>query len=550
MDPQPQMTSDLEPRQTPTRSGFVASARVVAGLTLLSRVFGLARDVVCSRVFGAGPVWSAFALAFLIPNLFRRLFGEGALAAAFIPQYAQLHEQDVTEADRLASATVTMVLAGLLVLTGLIELGLWYTLSALDLSDSGALAIRLAMIMLPFMPLVCMTALLGGMLQTHGRFAPTAAAPIVLNICMIGAALIWGMAPDVDLQLAAGRVGVAVVVAGLLQVAWALHALHGSVRWTTQLRGAGASVQKLLRQMGPVLIGLGALQINQLLDGLIASWPLLVGPDFWIPGRGVVAYPLDESSNAVLFFAQRLYHFPLGVFGIALATAAFPMLARQTIDREAFRGTLSRGVRLSLFIGVPASVGLAIVREPLAGAAFLGGRFETADLERVSNVLLGYAPAIWAYMLTHFLTRAFYALGDMRTPMRVSIAFVIVNTALNLILIWWLREAGLAWSTSICAIAQCLILARILRSRHQVAPAGDVRGLALWTITTSGLMAGILIVIDLLAGRATDPGAWSGRLVVLLALVAAGGLIYGGAAHVTRRPELGWLMERQPKDEA
>jgi len=164
--------------------GFAAGFRVVSGLTVVSRISGLARDAACSRIFGAGPVWSAFAFAFLIPNLFRRLFGEGALSAAFVPLYAQTLKRDPAQADRYASAVLAATLAGLGLIMLIGEALILVLLTATPMGESGGLALRLTMIMLPYMPMVCATALLGGMLQCRDRFGPTASAPIVLNLAL------------------------------------------------------------------------------------------------------------------------------------------------------------------------------------------------------------------------------------------------------------------------------------------------------------------------------------------------------------------------------
>lgn len=523
----------------------MSAARLVAGLTALSRVAGLIRDGVCSRIFGAGPVWSSFALAFVLPNLFRRLFGEGALTAAFVPEYAQLRKHDPDLADRFATATALLVALGLAVVTLAIEGALLVILKATPLGESGGLTLRLAMIMLPFMPLVCLTALLGGMLQTHDRFGPTAAAPIILNFCMIAAAVGWGWFSNRSLEIVAIAVAVSVVAAGLLQTAWSLAALRSHLRWRRRLSDVGAPMRRLFQRMGPALIGLGALQINTFLDGLIAGWPVLVGPTIGIPGVGAIDYPLDEASNAVLFFSQRLYQFPLGVFGIALATAVFPALSRFSDDAASFRETLVRGLRLAVFIGLPASVGLIAVRSDLTAVILGGGRFGEADATRVAAVLLGYATAVWAYVASHVLTRAFYASGDTTTPMRVSLATVGANLALNLALIWPLGEAGLAWSSSICATAQCGALAMIWRRRGAVGLDGAsmMSGIRFSALLT-GAMAIALGVLAWLRPLTPVIEGWGGHLVWLIATVAIGAGTYLALAWRLGRPEMAWLIER------
>jgi putative peptidoglycan lipid II flippase len=520
-------------------ASFISGARVVAGLTLVSRVLGLVRDMVCSRVFGVGPVWSSFALAFLIPNLFRRLFGEGALSAAFIPSYASLLETDPAAAQRFARLVLlgTMTLLTLLVLVGEALLALLLLTPA---AETGGLAIRLAMLMLPYMPLICAVALLGGMLQTHGTFAPTAGSPIILNICIITAALvflgnIWAVA-------------VAVLVAGLMQVGWSAWALHGRIAWRGPVAGAGRELKRMLHLAGPMMLGLGALQISTFIDGLIAGYPVTFGETLpaWLPGSlGGLAYPLDEASNAVLYYGQRLYQFPLGVFGLAIATAIYPSLSRLANDRPAFVETLQRGLRLSVFIALPASVGLLVVARPLAATLFLGGRFDIEGVERVGAVLAAYSAAVWAYSVNHLLTRAYYARGDSRTPVRISLFFLTLNLALNLTLIWFMGEVGLATATATCAVLQSAALLVVLDRRLA---AGEARVLdratliaCAWIFVMSAVMGVAVWLVQRLLGQTVEWSTWATHLAVL---VAVGVAVFGVAALVLRRPELKWLVTR------
>lgn len=521
---------------------FVRAARTVAGLTVVSRVAGLARDAICARIFGAGAVWSAFALAFMLPNLFRRLFGEGALAAALVPEYARLVRDDPALARRFATAAMgaTIVVLAMVALVG--EAILFALLRFTPLGESGGLALRLAMVMLPYLVLICAAAAGGGMLQTHDRFGPAAASPILLNLCIIGVASVWAWRLERSLEATAFAIAGAVLAAGVLQVAWTMLALRPHVRWSRTIEGAGVPLRRMARRMGPVILGLGALQVNTLLDGLIAGWPVLVGPTITLPGAGTVAYPLDESSNAVLFFAQRLYQFPLGVFGIALATAVFPALARESDDRERFGATLRRGVRLTLFIGLPAAAGLIAVRTDLATAILEGGAFGEGDSARVAGVLLGYAPAIWAYALTHTLIRAFYALGDTRTPMKIALATVCANVLLNIALIWPLAEAGLAWSTSICATGQAVALAVVL-SRRMGAPVFDGPTRAGVGRCLAATLAMSVVLLPASLGLLSTPG-WGASVAALAATVVVGAGVFLGACVLLRMPELRWAVER------
>ena len=533
----------MTPAHNTTDRGFVGAARVVAGVTLLSRVFGLARDAICSRVFGAGAVWSAFAFAFLLPNLARRLFGEGALTGAFIPEYTRLLDEDRAAANRYASAMLGLTIAFLSALAIAGELVLLALLTLTPIGRTGDLAITLALVLLPFAPMICVTALIGGILQTHGRFAPTAAAPVILNACIIAGVVLWKLLSGADLEHAAYSAAGGILVAGALQIGWSLLAAREFTSWTRVRTGVRAPVVRTLKRTAPVIVGLGALQINTLLDGLIASWPVLVGATITLPFAGTLDYPLDEQSNAALFFASRLYQFPLGVFGIALATAVFPLLARQAKDPSAFDTTLRDGLRLSLFIGLPATLGLVLVRDDLTSVIYAGGLFDDASVRRVSFVLAAYAAGVWAYIANHTLTRAYYALGDTTTPMRVSLLMVGVNVALNLALIWRLGEAGLAVSTALCGAGQFLLLAAMWR-RASGRPIGagwfSPTALVL-TMVMGGCVLGLQTALDALGVLAHG---WGGSVVRLGGAIVVGTSVYLALAALLRRPELRLLLSR------
>ncbi len=535
----------------PAPIGFIAAARTVASVTVVSRIAGLTRDAVCSRAFGAGAVWSAFTIAFLIPNLFRRLFGEGALAAAFVPEYARLLNRDPALAARFAAACV----AGLVLLLALITLVgelLLFALLVTPLEEAGGLTIRLTMVMLPFMPLVCATALLGGMLQTHGTFGPTAAAPIILNLSIIAAAAITALALDAPLETAAMAVAGAVVLAGALQLAWSLLALRGKVAWRRPAADVRPAVRRLLVRMAPVALGLGAFQLNTLLDGLIAGWPVLLGDTIRVPPFARVAYPLDEAAASILFFAQRLFQFPLGVLGLALATAIYPTLARHAEAPAAFSETLARGLRLALFLGIPAAAGLALVRDDLAVVIFQGARFTPDDASRVADVLLAYTPAIPAYFLIHLLTRACFARDNRRLPIMVGFTGVGINLAANVGLIWFFAEVGLAMATSLSALLQVALLLRLGPRRLETGPLlRPLLGPASFAaVSTLGMIAVLALLLSL--APEVDPTSWTARLIRLLVVVAIGALLYAAAARLARREELQWLLARakRPHDSA
>ena len=524
---------------------LAGAVRTVSLMTLASRIGGLVRDVLLGRIFGATVIGSAFAAAFSIPNMFRRLFGEGALSAAFIPEYTTALRDDPRQADRLASLTVALLALVTASITVIIEVALLGAIWLTPPDPERTLSLELIMVMLPFMPLICVVAIQAGMLQVHGRFGPASSGPLLLNgfVIAVGGWCLW--TGNLAGRSTAFVLGVATMLSAVTQCAWFFILLRPHVRWTAAFREARPRATSMLRKFVPVAIGMGTLQLNAFMDTLIAMYPIWVGPA--LLGR---AYPMDGHSNIIIALTQRLYQFPLGVFGVAVATAAFPMLARHAHEPDKFAATLRRGLRLSLFIGLPASVGLCMIRAEATAVLYGYGRtgWTPEDLHRSALVLLGFAPAIWAYSLNHVLTRAFYARGDTRTPMTVSLWMVALNLGLNLALIWPLREAGLAWSTSIAAIVQCAVLSRLSRRLLDGAPpqGGHVIDGPTWKAFAriaagSVLMAGFVwLTLSIMPVRDT----WTGTVVRLSAGCSAGLASYLGLAVMTRTQELRWLLHR------
>lgn len=539
---------------------FERHARTSSILTFASRITGLVRDAALASVFGISPFTDAFNFAFQIPNLFRRLFGEGAISAAFVPRYTELVRDDPERARRYAGVMLgflaiilwTIVLVGEVALLWMwsraptveVAMGIPTHAGGVVLPTVGTryarLAYELAAIMLPYMPLVCLVAVGGAALQTHGRFGPTAGSPILLNILMIAAML--GLYPlvvsgSIDPETHLRVLSLSVLAAGVLQVAWTYAALRPHrLAFTPRDGHARELVRATLLGAGPMMLGLGVLQVNIVVDGLIASWPSIVGPT--ILG---FEYPLEEGAMTALTNAARLYEFPLGVFGISIATAIFPVLARQNQDPPAFMATLRRGLRLSMFIGLPASAGLMLVSREAVGVLFQRGAFGPEDTARVASVLLGFAPAIWAYQANHILTRAFYARKEPFTPVKVAVAMVGLNLILNATLIFTpLREAGLACSTSVCAVVQSAILARVLSRTLRDGGAGRMLDReVVASVARSAAATGCMVLAVAATARLLPESAGVREMAVaLVAKVGVGALAYLAVARVLSPQEL------------
>lgn len=573
-----------QPNDAATR--FVGHAVLVSVLTFLSRVMGMARDLVMAACFGMSALSDAFWIGFIVPNLFRRLFGEGALTASFIPVYSGLVERDPQTARRLVWLCIGCLSVVLGIITLLGELILALLPRVADVSSDTLLAIRLTMIMLPYMPMVCVVALMSGVLQVHHRFGPPAVAPILLNVMMIAAALLstWGWDDPEHLRWAIHVVAWSELITGLFQLGWVGWAMLPYAGWTTAFQGARAAFREILTTMLPMTVSLAIFQINTLVDSLVA-WGLSPknGHDGAMNLLGwTVAYPIQPGAVTALQYAQRLYQFPLGVFGIAVATAIFPMLSRAApgralgknlgkspaptpgnssaanstakdgsgpcdpqADSTLFRTILQHGLRLTMFIGLPATVGLILLREPLVRLIFERKQFTAEDTTRVATILAAYATAVWAYSMSHVLQRAFYALKDAKTPLRISLYMVAMNVCLNLTLVWWLGATALALSTALCAMVQvaCMLVA----IRKRVPNPVDAGVLSGWgqTAVLTAVMAGIiwptLLAVD-------HPGlGWVPTAGLVGGLLLVSFVVVFGGAKLWRLDEMGWMLSRSAK---
>ncbi len=434
---------------------------------MLSRILGMIRDMAFSFFFGASGWMDGWAIAFKIPNLARRLFGEGAAASSLIPVYSEELQRNQKDARILASTVVSVILVILTagVLIGEIGIWAWYVLIDPDAK------LALSGIMLPYMILICVVAILAGILNAHRHFAIPAAAPIVLNVFIIGSLFfsgwIIGMEPDRQVFV----VAVAVVIAGFVQLIMQIPPLRARgihIRPAWQVKSD--AFRKVILLMGPMVLGLTATQINTLADDLIACW-LSGSPekgDFFTFFSNQIKYPLYEGAVSQLYYAQRLYQLPLGVLGISLATAVFPVMSEHAAkkDFDALKETIAKGLNCAIFVAIPATVGLMLIGRPLVSALFEHGRFTNADTRTVAITLCFYAVGLSGFFAQQIVTRAFYSTKDSKIPAKSAAIAVTLNIVLNLTLIWSMGTAGLALSTAICSYLQVAILLTVLLRRY------------------------------------------------------------------------------------
>jgi len=451
---------------------LIAGARITSLGTLLSRVLGMVRDMATAALLGlsGGGVMDAFVIAFRIPNLFRRLFGEGALAASYLPVLAAELERGRTSAWQLASVVVTWLAVLLAVLVALAEgfFGLVW-LAWGDVPGVGLL-VGLGAVLMPYVLFICLAAQVAATLHALSHFSAPALTPALLNVCWLVAA--WAIAPQFapDKHAQAYVLAVSVVVAGVLQLGVQLPVLRAfEFRFDYNWAASRDAVTRIGRALGPMILGLAVTQLNTLLDSLIA-WGLSApgGATQRIAWLGsAVAYPMEQGAAAAIYYGERLYQFPLGILGLAVATAIFPMLSRHAArgDHRQLGSDLTFGLRLVLFLGVPAGVGLIMLAEPLARLLFERGQFTARDTARAARMIACYASGVWAYCGLSVVIRGYYALGDRTTPVRVGLWAMALNLVLNLLLIWRLAESGLAVATAMVAGVQVLVLVIIFSRR-------------------------------------------------------------------------------------
>jgi len=531
-------------------ASFLRHLPTVSGLTLLSRVAGLARDAALAHVLGAGWVMDAYAMAFRLPNLLRQLLGEGALSAAFVPVFTgYLEKGGPRAANRFMSLMIVLLVTALAAVT-LVADGV--LLVARHLSEPGTkwhLIFSLAAVLFPFGLLVCLVALLQAALNCRHHFAMPALAPVVLNLFIIAGAVLAGRMVGGDAVVQVYVIAGAILVAGLVEVAIQVPVMRRvglEFRPAWDLRDEG--LRRVLRLMGPMAVAIGLVQFNVFLDSLIANLlsPNQAGAEAFRLGPWAVAYPMRTGAASVLYYGPLIYQFPLGVFAIALATVIFPVLSRHAVRRD-FAGlarTASHGLRLTLFVGIPAGLGIVLVSEPLVGLFLAHGRFAEAPdaAERTAWVAGLYSLGLWAYSANHIFLRAFYALEDIRTPLRIALVAAGVNLVLNLVLVWPLAEGGLAVATVVSAVVKLAALAWVL-GRRSAGPAWrEVGTSAMRTVAASAVMGLAVWAAMHWAAPALAPAGRTLQAVQLAAGVAGGAVVFAVVARLLGAGELGDLL--------
>ena len=499
------------------------AASTVSLLTLASRVTGLVRDLLMASVFGANALTDAFNVAFRIPNLFRRLFAEGAFSQAFVPVLAATKTQEGEEATRVLIRSVATALAWALVLACVLGvLGapvlVWLLASGLRQNPEGYdAAVLMTRWMFPYIGFMSMVALSAGVLNTWKRFAVPAATPVLLNLCMIvaawwGAPLLAARGVEPIYAMAGG-----VMLGGVLQLAAQVPVLHrlgllprigvtwGAVRtaWQTQ------QVRRILTLMAPALLGVVVAQLSLMINTQIASY-------------------LAPGSVTWLFYADRLMEFPTALLGVALGVVLTPQLAsaKAADDSARYSAMLDWGLRMVVLLAVPCAVALLTFAQPLVATLFHHGKLTDGDVGQIAVALAGYGAGLLGLVAIKVLAPGYYASQDIRTPVKIAVVVLVVTQLLNVVLVPRMAHAGLALSIGLGALVNALWLLVGLLRRGAYVPAPGWLLYALQVLAASCLMAVLLL-------WASDHFAWLAmrahslqRAGLLALLVAAAALLY------------------------
>ena len=495
---------------------------VMGGATTLSRVAGLVRDMVVASHFGAGFATDAFFMAFTIPNLLRRFFAEGSLTAAFVPTFSDVYHRQGDEAAQemaricwtllilvMAAVTVAGVLASPLIVRAI---GFGYGV----VPGKLALTNTLNRLMFPYIFFVSLLALLTGILNVRGHYFIPAVSPILLNLSMIVAA-VW-LAPHCAVPISALAAGV--LIGGILQLLIQFPVLrrHG-IRLRPDFHFRHPAVRRVATLMLPGLVGVAIYQINVVVSRLLASF-------------------LPQGSVSFLYYGQRLFEFPQGIFIVSLAQAVLPAMSRQASlgDEEGLKESLRFALALIALITIPATVGLILCAVPAYSLFFMGGAFSYHDVRETALALAAYAPGLFFLGVSRVVVPAFYAMKDTKTPVWISCGTLLVNAGFGLLLMGPLLHVGLALAITLSTVFNAgvllwalrrkigrLGLRRVLSSLSRILPSAALMGVTVWSILKFGLWQA--------AG-----GRFEKAAILLLAIVA-GGAVYAGGCILLRVPE-------------
>lgn len=490
----------------------------VAGLTGVSRILGFVRDILTAAILGAGPIADAFFVALKLPNFFRRVTAEGAFSVAFVPLYSEkLAQEDQKAASLFASNAFAVMLLCLIPFTLLAMLAMPYIIYAIAPGFSGDavrydLAVDLSRVTFPYLLLMSLTALMGGILNAHNKFAPFASAPILFNLAIIFA--LFAFTPITETPGHAMAYGIA--LAGIAQFLWLLyHVRKNKLGLRLKRPEFTGNIKKLFKLMGPGVIGAGVMHINLFADLVIASL-------------------LASGSISYLYYADRLNQLPLGMVGIAVGTTLLPMLSKAIAAKDSARTQhlFNRALEICLLLALPAAVALFVIPETIMSTLFERGEFTAEDTATASKVLMGYAIGLPAYIAVKVFSTAYWSRQDTMSPVKISVFTTVLNIILSLILIKPFGVAGIAISTGVMGWLQLALLYRGMRHHTDLKFDERFKFVIFKIILSTLLMGAVLFLTDnyLFSGSAVGEIQ---KITILGAMVAIGLIVYAVSIMTT-----------------
>lgn len=500
---------------------LLKSAATVGGLTMVSRLLGFVRDIMIASVLGSGPVAEAFVVAFRFPNLFRRLFGEGAFNSAFVPLFAKRMEGDGAEAARLfAEEVYSGLLFVLLIVLAVAEIGMgvWMTVYVHGFLDDPAkfdLAVLLTRIAFPYLVFMSLVALLGGVLNSLHRFWAAAAAPILLNIVLIVVLIGIVAAGTGNTPVTGQALAWGVCAAGLAQflMLW-IACRRAGMKLKLRRPRMTEGVRRLVRLGVPGVIAGGITQVNLFLSTMFAS-------------------PQD-GANAWLYYADRIYQLPLGIVGVAIGVVLLPELSRRLRagDHQGVEHSQNRACEFSMLITLPAAIGLLAMPFPIIQVLFERGAFSASDSQATAAALAAFAAGLPAFVLMKVFAPGFFAREDTQTPMYFAIASVGLNILGAILLFPLMGHVGIALATTIASWVNTLLLGTTLGRRGYFTVDASLRR-NIWRMILASLVMGAAVagLEYYCRGWFTGETHLALRAVLLLAMIAAAGIVYFGIAY-------------------
>lgn len=514
--------------KAPEKRSVGRAAGIVGFFTFQSRLLGLVRDMVLASLFGSGMAADAFFVAFRIPNLLRRLFAEGSLTIAFIPVFTEyLTKKNRKEAFDLARVVLTVLSITLVLVTVLgVLFSPWIVrLQAFGFGGSGLkydLTVLLTRITFPYIFFISIVAFFMGVLNSLGRFAAPAAAPIFLNVGIIGGAYL--ISPHLQAPIVGVAVGV--IIGGALQVGLQIPwVIREGLRLHPEWDLKHPALKRIALLMVPAILGSAVYQFNQFMGTLLATF-------------------LQEGSVSWLYYADRLVQFPLGIFAIAISTAALPALAAEAArdDLNQFGNTLNHAICLVFFITLPSMAGLMVLGKPIIQLLFERGAFDPRSSAMTTYALFYYTLGLWAFSGIRILVAAFYSLQDTRTPVKVAVIAVLVNLSLSLALMGPLGHGGLALALSIASSLQFFLLVLFLKKRVPCIEARPVLISVARSFIAAAAMGGAVYYLRSAWPMTAGPAGPLAAILNLAWLVAAGAVIYFATARVIGSTEIRSLI--------